>query len=288
VLSALVDGVTVGALYALLALGPSLVYGLLRVLDIANAAALTLGAYLAVALYQHGIAWWIGALVGMAGAVVLGLLLQWLLYRPLLGQGPLVVLVASIGVFIALGEAFRLIFGPYAQHLPVTVPLPSGTVAGTPVTGVQVLMLIIGVVVLAGSWFVLTHTRIGFTWRATAQDRETARAMGINVNRVIARIFAVGYALAALAGVLYAIRYNSVTPDMGDVPAYKMLAIIVLGGLGNPMGTVLAAFVIGLAEAFVAAYAGFVLPKDTIAFLVLIAILLIRPAGLLPKGLTKA
>lgn len=287
-LSALVDGITVGALYALLALGPSLVYGLLRVLDIANAAALTLGAYLAVTLYEHGVAWWLGALAGMGGSVILGLLLQRLLYRPLLDRGPLVVLVASIGVFIALQEAFRLIFGPYPHQFPATVPLPSGTVAGTPVTGVQVLMLVIGVVVLVGSWLVLSRTRIGFTWRATAQDRETARAMGINVNRVIAGIFAVGYALAALAGVLFAIRYNSVTPTMGEVPAYKMLAIIVLGGLGNPMGTILAAFVIGLAETFVTAYAGFVLPRDTIAFLVLIVILLVRPAGLLSKGASRA
>lgn len=285
---ALVDGVTVGSLYALLALGPSLVYGLLRVLDVANAAALALGAYIAVILFDRGVPWWLGALAGMAGAAVLGYLLQRLVYRPLLNRGPLVVLVASIGVFIAMQEAFRLIFKPYPRQLPVKVPLPSGTIAGTPVTGVQVLMLILGVVVLVGSWVVLNHTRLGFTWRATAQDRETARAMGINVNRVIAGIFATGYALAALAGVLWAIRYNTIVPTMGEVPAYKMLAIIVLGGLGNPMGTILAAFVIGLAESFVTAQWGYVLPKDTIAFLVLIAILLVRPAGLLPKGLTRA
>lgn len=285
---ALVDGITVGALYALLALGPSLVYGLLRVLDIANAAALVLGAYIGVTLFQHGVPWWLGAIAGMAASVILGLLLQRFLYRPLLDRGPLVVLVASIGVFIALEEAFRLVWGPYPYQFPVSVPLPHGTIASTPVTGVQVLMLILGVVVLVGSWWVLGHTRLGFTWRATAQDRETARAMGINVNRVIAGIFAAGYALAALAGVLFAIRYNTVTPDMGDVPAYKMLAIIVLGGLGNPMGTILAAFVIGLAESFVTAEWGYVLPKDTIAFLVLIAILLGRPSGLLPKGLTRA
>lgn len=287
-LGVFVDGVTIGALYALLALGPSLVYGLLRVLDVANAAALTLGAYIGVTLYEHGIPWWVGALAGMVCSAVLGLLVQWLLYRPLLDRGPLVVLVASIGVFIALQEVFRLVFGPYAHQFPANVPLPSGTIGGTPITGVQVLMLIVGVVVLIGSWLTLTRTRIGFTWRATAQDRETARAMGINVNRVIAGIFAAGYALAALAGVLFAIRYNSVTPTMGEVPAYKMLAIIVLGGLGNPMGTILAAFVIGLAETFVTAYAGFVLPRDTIAFGVLILILLIRPAGLLPGGRARA
>lgn len=285
---ALVDGITIGALYALLALGPSLVYGLLRVLDIANAAALTLGAYIGATLFGHGVPWWLAAIIGMLGAVILGLLLQRLLYRPLLGRGPLVVLVASIGVFIALEEAFRLIFGPYPRQFAADVPLPHGTIAGTPVSGVQVLMLILGVLVLVGSWWILGHTRLGFTWRATAQDRETARAMGINVNRVIAGIFAAGYALSALAGVLFAIRYNTVTPDMGDVPAYKMLAIIVLGGLGNPMGTILAAFVIGLAESIVNTYWGFILPRDTIAFLVLIAILLIRPAGLLPKGLTRA
>jgi len=128
----------------------------------------------------------------------------------------------------------------------------------------------------------LRRTRLGLLWRATSQDTETASAMGVNTGLIIATIFLIGYALAAISGVLLGINYNTVYPTMGDIPAYKMLAIIVLGGLGNPLGTILAAMLIGLVETFVVAYLGFVLPRDAIAFIVLIVILLVRPQGLLP------
>jgi branched-chain amino acid transport system permease protein len=132
-------------------------------------------------------------------------------------------------------------------------------------------------------WYLLNRSPIGLAWRATAQDLETAKAMGINTNRVVAFNFILGYGFAAVAGILVGILYNSVYPTMGDVPAYKMLAVIVLGGLGNPLGTVLAALVIGMAETLIGGYVGFFLPRDAIAFLVLILILLWRPQGLLGR-----
>jgi branched-chain amino acid transport system permease protein len=150
------------------------------------------------------------------------------------------------------------------------------------VTGVETLILLIGVTVFPATWWLLRRTSLGLAWRATSQDRETAQAMGINIGRVIASIFVIGYALAAVGGVLVGVTYNTVYPTMGDIPAYKMLAIIVLGGLGNPLGTILAAMLIGLVETFVVAYFGFVLPRDAIAFIALILILLVRPRGLLP------
>jgi len=150
------------------------------------------------------------------------------------------------------------------------------------VTGVQTLILLIGVTVFPATWWLLRRTSLGLAWRATSQDRETAQAMGINIGRVIASIFVIGYALAAVGGVLLGVTYNTVYPTMGDIPAYKMLAIIVLGGLGNPLGTILAAMLIGLVETFVVAYFGFVLPRDAIAFIALILILLLRPRGLMP------
>jgi len=150
------------------------------------------------------------------------------------------------------------------------------------VTGVQLLILVFGLVVLLGTWYVLRHTGLGLAWRATSQDRLTAQAMGVNTGMVIASIFLIGYGLAAISGVLYAVNYNTVFPTMGDIPAYKMLAIIVLGGLGNPLGTIAAAMLLGLIETFTVAYAGFALPRDAVAFIVLIIVLLVRPQGLLP------
>lgn len=282
VASSTVQGLIQGSLYALIALGPSLTYGLLRILDVANAAGLALGAYVGLETYSATGEWWLALLVGAAAGAVLGWLLQKLLYRPILGRGPIVPLVAGIGVFIAAEEAFRLIFGPYNKPFPASVPLPSFSVAGTQVTGVQTLIVLVGLTVFPATWWLLRRTSLGLAWRATSQDRETAQAVGIDSGRVIASIFLIGYALAAVAGVLLGITYNSVYPTMGDIPAYKMLAIIVLGGLGNPLGTILAAMLIGLVETFVVAYFGFILPRDAIAFIALILILLVRPKGLLP------
>ena len=281
-LSSFTNGIATGSLYALIALGPSLIYGVMRVLDIANAAGLTLGAYVGLEVWQATNSLALGLLAGIIAAAIFGLVLQRLLYRPILNRGPLIPLIASIGVFIAMEEVFRLVFGPYPRAFPARVPLPTLHVGGAVVTGVQLLILIVGFVTLAGTWFTLRHTRLGLLWRATSQDAPIAQAMGVNTRRVISSIFVIGYALAAVSGILLSINYNTVTPTMGDIPAYKMLAIIVLGGLGNPLGTIAAALLIGLVETFVVAYAGFVLPRDAIAFIALIVILLLRPQGLLP------
>jgi len=282
VLSSLINGIVLGSLYALIALGPSLIYGILRILDIANVAGLTLGAYTGLKVFDatHSLA--AGLVAGMAASAAFGFLLQRYLYRPILGRGPLIPLIASIGTFIAMEEVFRLVFGPYPLDFPAKVPLPTVHIGGAVVTGVELTILIVGVVVLAATWFTLRHTRLGLAWRATSQDRETASSMGVNTGLVIAMIFVIGYALAAASGVLLGVNYNTVYPTMGDIPAYKMLAIIVLGGLGNPLGTIAAAMLIGLVETFVVAYVGYVLPRDAVAFIVLIVILLVRPQGLLP------
>lgn len=280
--SSAVQGIVQGSLYALIALGPSLTYGLLRILDVANAAGLTLGAYVGLEAYSATGQWWLALAAGAMAGAVLGWLIQRLLYRPILGRGPIVPLIAGIGVFIAAEEAFRLVFGPYNRTFTATLPLPTLQVAGTQVTGVETLIILIGVTVFPATWWLLRRTPLGLAWRATSQDRETAQAIGINIGRVIASIFIIGYALAAVGGVLLGVTYNTVYPTMGDIPAYKMLAIIVLGGLGNPLGTILAAMLIGLVETFVVAYFGFVLPRDAIAFIALILILLVRPRGLLP------
>lgn len=280
--SSVVQGIVQGALYALIALGPSLTYGLLRILDVANAAGLTLGAYIGLEAFSVTGQWWLALLAGALAGALLGWLLQRLLYRPLLGRGPIVPLIAGIGVFIAAEEAFRLVFGPYNRAFPATIPLPVVDVAGMQITGVETLSIAIGVTVFPATWWVLRRTSLGLAWRATSQDQETAQAIGINSGRVIASIFLIGYALAAVAGVLLGMEYNTVYPTMGDIPAYKMLAIIVLGGLGNPIGTIVAAMLLGLLETFVVASFGFVLPRDAIAFIVLILILLVRPRGLLP------
>ncbi|CAM5311848.1 branched-chain amino acid transport system permease protein [Aquamicrobium terrae] len=284
----LIQGIVVGSLYALIAIGPSLVYGLMGVLDVASAAALTLGAYLLLVVFQASGS----VLLGVAAALVLtgaaGWVFQKSLYVPILDRGPIVTLITSIGVYICADELFRLVFGPLQQSLGIQTAIPDLHIAGVEVTGINLLIIAIGVGLLLLTWLVLTRTRYGVVWRAVAQDRDIASAVGIDSKKVIGGVFVIGYALSALAGILYALKYDSVIPTMGDVPAYKMLAIIILGGLGSPLGTIAAAFLIGLVETAVVAQFGFVVPRDAIAFAALVLVLLIRPQGLIPSRVVRA
>ncbi len=183
-LETLTEGVVVGSLYALIALGPCLVYGLMRVLDIANAAALTLGAYLALIVAGATGSLLVGLAVALAAGGALGFLLQRLLYVPILDRGPIVTLITSIGLYIAAAELFRLVFGPFQLSVGADVPIPSLRVAGAVVAGIDLVILVLGVGVLLVTWWLLYRTRLGIVWRAVAQDGATAASVGINSRRV--------------------------------------------------------------------------------------------------------
>lgn len=284
-LQQVVNGITIGSLYSLVALGLTMVYGIMRVLDIANAGAYTLGAYLGVWAYTRTHSIIVSLLVGAGGAAITGYLFQRVIYTPIKKVAdPIVPLVASIGLFIVMEDLFRLIFGPYTITFPAHLPFNRLTLGSIVITGTQAAILIISALLFLLLWILLNRTKIGLAWQATAQDTETAMAMGINTRSVVAFAFILGYIFAALAGILVAIHYNAVFPTMGDIPSYKMLAIVVLGGLGNPLGAIVASMIVGLAEAFVAGYIGTFLPTDAIAFLALIILLLVRPQGLFASG----
>ena len=281
----IVNGIVVGSVYALTAMGATLVYGIMRILDISNAGAYALGAYISFFfLLQTGNPL-VAVVMGVALTAVFGFIVQKFLYAPLMDKSPNVALIAGIGLFIFLQDFLRLVGGPQARELNFGATLPSVRLPGLGLTLYGTWFLILGAtaILLLVLWYLLNRSTVGLAWRATAQDLETAKAMGINTNRVVAFNFILGYGFAAVAGILVGILYNSIYPMMGDVPAYKMLAVIVLGGLGNPLGTVLAALVIGMAETLIGGYVGFFLPRDAIAFVVLILILLWRPQGLLGR-----
>ncbi len=280
----LLNGLVIGGVYALIALGLTMVYGVLRILHIAHAAVYVLGAYVGLFAFLRLQNLLAAILLAMVVSSLVGVLIYRFVYRPMLSAPRIVPLIASIGLFMAFEDLYRLLFGPYVKSFqaPGAVsPLRLGTVV---VTREQLLILAVTAVLLAIVWMVVARTRIGLGWKAVAQDLETALAMGVNANRVVAFNFLFGSALAATAGVLVGILYNSVYPAMGSMPAYKMLAVVVLGGLGSVPGTVVAALVLGLTETFMVGYVGFILPRDAIAFVALILILLVRPQGLLGKA----
>ena len=279
----MLNGLVIGSVYALTAMGAALVYGILRILDLANAGAYAIGAYAGMFLYIATD----NFLIAFVGAVLLtglfGTAVQKLLYVPMLNRPPLVPLIASIGLFIFIQDLMRLLAGPQIREFKVLMPFDAIRTETLTVNPVWIMIILLTAVLLALLWYVLTQTRIGLAWRATAQDLEIAKAMGVNIKQVVALNFLLGYSFAAAAGIMVGVLYNSVYPTMGDVPAYKMLALIVLGGLGSPVGTVVAAMIIGLVETLVAGYIGSFIPRDAIAFVALIIILLIKPEGLMSK-----
>ncbi len=279
----LINGITIGSIYALIALGLTMVYGVLRVLHIAHAGIYAFGAYAGLLSFRIIGSFWLSLILAMLLSAAAGMLIQHFLYAPLLSRARIVPLIASIGLFIALEEIFRILGGPYVLPYPAQsgfMPLTFGDIR---ITANQVLIVVITFPLLGILWFIMNKTKAGLAMRATSQDMEIVSAMGINTDRIVALNFCIGSALAGAAGVLVGVYFNSVYPTMGDIPAYKALAIIVLGGLGSIPGAVIAALFIGLAETFLIGMVTVPLPRDALAFIIMIAVLMFRPYGILGK-----
>lgn len=281
----LVVGLIQGCMYAMMALGLTLVYGLLRILHVAHAGLFTLGAYVGVLAANAGLPIGAAALLAVAAAAAAGPLLYHVIYKPLLDKPPHVALIASIGVLIAMTDGFRLLFGPYGipfEHNPWFVT--GWSFGGVFLNAVQIALAVAAVLLIGAFAVFATRTRIGVAWRATVTDPEMAMTFGVDPGRVRNLNFAIASGLAAAAGVLVGLLNNLVEPGMGNIVAYKGLAIIVLGGLGNVPGTLIASLILGVAESFGTIYLDALLDRDAIAFLVLIVVLMWRPQGLLARA----
>ncbi|MEI8156044.1 MAG: branched-chain amino acid ABC transporter permease [Burkholderiales bacterium] len=273
-----------GSIYALIALGLTLVYGLLRILHVAHASLFTLGAYMGVLTYNATGSMLLTLLAAMTVSGLSGVAMFRLAYQPILKQPPHVALIASIGLFIAAEECFRIIFG--ASGLSFTNPPLQGQVqlpGGLQFKQAELAVMGGTVLIIAILGWLQTRTRIGVACQATVSDPQMAESFGIRLTMVRDLNFLIGSALAGFAGVWVALLNNLVEPTMGSVPSYKALAIIVLGGLGSVPGTLMAALVLGLVESFGMVYLGKVLDRNAIAFTFLIVVLMVRPQGLFAK-----
>lgn len=277
-----IQGIVQGSIYALIALGLTLVYGLLRILHVAHAALFTLGGYIGVMVTNATGSLALAIVVAMIVVGVVGCAVYKLAYEPLLDKPPYIALIASIGLFIAAEEVFRIVFGPYGLSY-VNPPLQGQheLFEGFFLKYAETLVIGMSVVLLSALAWLSAHTRVGVAWRASVSDPPIAMSFGINIQNVRYLNFFVGSALAAAAGVLVALLNNLVEPTMGSVPSYKALAIIVLGGLGSIRGTLVASLALGVIESFGTIYASHFVDRDAIAFAFLIVVLMIRPQGLL-------
>ena len=280
----LVNALSLGAIYAMIAVGLAMVYGVLRILHIAHAGIYAAGAYLGLYCYRLGGNFVFALLCAMLLAGALGGLVERFVYRPMMDKPRIVILIASIGLFICLSDLFRILAGPH--QLPFDVPAlqVQYAVTGLRISSADLFILAGTAVIFVALWLFMQKTRAGFAIRAIAQDAETARTMGIDVDRCVLLVFVIGSAIAAFGGVMVGVLYNAVYTTMGDMIAYKGLALIVIGGFGSMTGAVLAAFILGLAETVVTTYTEIPLSREGIAMLLLVVLILFRPQGLMGKG----
>lgn len=277
----MLNGLAMGSIYAIVTLGLALVYGVMRILHVAHASIYTIGAYVGVYLFQTTGSLAVAFLGSMVFCAVLGVLIERLVYFPLLSYPPYVPLIASIAVMLTLEEVCRLVAGPQILTFAARLPFPEVDIAGVHLSSTLIAIYVITAVILLLLWYLLNRTELGLAMRATSQDLPISGAQGINSHCIVSLTFVIGSAIAAIGGILVGIYYNQVYPTMGAVPAYKTLALIVVGGMGSVSGAVIAALLLGLAETLLIGYLNVPFPRDALAFVAMIAVLVWRSEGLL-------
>jgi len=276
----ILNGLATGSTYALISLGLALVYGILGVLHVAHAGIYMAGAYIGVGIYTVTGNIFLAALISMIACGCLGIAIERLVYFPLLKFPPYVPLISSIAIFTGMEELVRLVAGPTVQTYSLTLPFPHFELKGIAISSNLVGIYVITAAVFLMLWYFSTRTETGLAMRAASQDMAVASSLGINSQRIVDLSFFISSAIAALAGILVGIYYNTVSPGMGAVPAYKALALIVVGGLGSVPGAVVASLALGVAETVLIGYAHVPLPRDALAFIAMIIVLMWRPQGL--------
>ncbi len=300
----LVNGLVLGSIYALVALGYTMVYGILELINFAHGevtmvgamvALAVMGALLGVAPDLPGILVVIGgALVAIPACILLGYTIERVAYRPLRQAPRLAPLITAIGVSIILQNVAMLIWGRQYIAFPPILPQATFQIAGAQVSALQIFIVLLSGIAMAGLWFMVQRTRLGRAMRACGESREIASLMGVDVNRIISTTFIIGSALAAVAGLMVSAYYGLAHYYMGFMLGLKAFSAAVLGGIGNLGGAVLGGLLLGVIEALGAGYIGDLTGgflgshyQDVFAFLVLIAVLVFRPSGLLGERVAQ-
>lgn len=292
----LTNGLTVGAVYALVALGYTMVYGVMKLINFAHGDFFMLGSYLGFTLLAGvfvggALPLWsaliITVAVSMGGVALLGVLIERAAYRPLRRSNRLTAVVSALGVSIFLQNAAMLIWGPrYRAYPPWAVPDIRWEIGSVHIGLMQVLILVVSLLLMAGLYLFVQRTTVGAAIRATAIDHDTARLMGINVDHIIRLIFVIGPALGAVAGVLLGLYYRQIHFTVGWAYGLKAFTAAIMGGIGNIPGAMVGGLLLGILEMLGAGYVSAAW-KDVFVFLILILLLMFRPTGLLGERVAE-
>lgn len=286
-LTQVLNGLQLGSIYALVALGYTMVYGIILLLNFAHGDIIMFGSYVAwIALVQLGLNPAIAVLLAIFGCIVLGVLIDKVAYAPLREAPRLSILITAIGVSYLLENGVQLLLGADAKVVPSIIDLGTVQVFGSTLSGTALLTVAVTIVATVVLTLLVQKTRLGKAMRAVSEDMGAARLMGVNVNSTISFTFAAGSALAGIAAILYSMAYQQVSPTMGVMLGTKAFVAAVLGGIGSIPGAVIGGLIVGFSEVFVAAF-GLSVWQDAVVFLLLILVLVVKPTGLLGRPVTE-
>ncbi len=284
------NAVSLGSLYALIAIGYTMVYGILRLINFAHGDIFMLGGYFAFyALTTFLMPWWVGFIVAIGLTALLGMSIEKVAYRPLRDSPKVSVLISAIGVSFLIESLGVVIFGGIQKAFPIPELFGKVMMIGNIyIVSVNFFIPVIAFIFLIGLMYLINKTKTGMAMRALSRDHETARLMAIDVDKVIAYTFGLGSLLAAVGGIMWGMKYPQLYPLMGVMPGLKCFIAAVVGGIGNITGAVLGGLIIGILEimtvAFLPDLTGY---RDAFAFILLIIILLVKPTGLMGENLAE-
>lgn len=279
-----INGLMLGSVYALLALGYTMVYGIIKLINFAHGDIYMLGAYFGYFFIKvlH-LNFFIALILSMAVSAVIGVLIEYIAYRPLRHSPRIAVLISALGISFLLENGMTYLYGSDQRSFPQAIKTVQYHFYGIQVSNIQLIIAVTSVVLMLLLTYVVKRTKMGRAMRAVSADPDAATLMGININHTISFTFAIGSALAAAGGVLIGLYYNSIDPLMGMTPGLKAFVAAVLGGIGIIPGAAVGGWLIGILETMVQA-TSFSAYKDAVVYAMLIVILLIKPTGILGKN----
>ena len=281
-----INGLNIGSIYALIALGYTMVYGIAKLINFAHGDVIMVGAYISFISMKFGLPWWLAVIISIVACAILGVVMEKVAYKPLRNASRISLLITAIGISYLLQNLFQLIFGANPQPYHAFITLPALNLGGISIQANYYITFSVSVVLMILLTLFVNKTTMGKAMRAVSEDEGAAKLMGINVDTTISLTFAIGCALAAIAGILYANCYPMINPTLGSLPGIKAFIAAVLGGIGSIPGAVIGALILGMVEAMTKAYISSQL-TDTIVFAILILMLVFKPAGILGKNVKE-